>query len=221
MMGNTQELTLTQSMLFGTTLAEEAGNLAFSATVESLAVTGNAPGVDASTLGAVRGQTFRSVFTPVGRNVSNSVPDTTNAAMQQVGRLFREFLPKLPATTTAGTTWVDTTNDSQTMPGGAGQTATQAIREHRVVGWETREGGRALHITTNGRFTIAGTGDVQGQAIEISGGGQVTADRWISAAGVYLGGVTNDSTNLTVNVLNVGMTVPIRQVQRLTITRLP
>ena len=39
--------------------------------------------------------------------------------------------------------------------------------------------------------------------------------------GVYLGATQTDSTNITVNVLSVGITVPVRQTQRTTVTRLP
>lgn len=100
--------------------------------------------------------------------------------------------------------------------------ATRSIRNNRVVGWETRDGVRALHLAVNGTFSITGSGTVQGgTAVEMSGNGTATSDRWVSAAGVLLTSTGVDSTNLTVNVPSVGMSIPIRQTQRTTITRLP
>jgi hypothetical protein len=80
---------------------------------------------------------------------------------------------------------------------------------------------RALHIAISGVFEISGTGEAQGQPIGITGNGQAVAERWVSATGHYLGGTTRDSTNLTVNVISVGVTVPVRQIQLATVTRLP
>ena len=135
--------------------------------------------------------------------------------------VFREFLAGLPAGTLAeGTSWTDTT--TQTQSPGPGMTAhSQAIRQHRVVGWELHDGVRALRITTTGAYTITGSGEVQGQQMQINGTGVATMDQFVSAAGVYLGGAKADSANLMVNVLTMGMEVPIRQTRRVAVTRLP
>lgn len=221
-MGTAQDFTVTQSALLSTVLAEAAGELTVAVTVDSLTVQGTVPGLDVDALAAARGQVFRARFTPQGRGLGVTVPDTTSAVMLQVGRGFRDFLPRLPsAPIAAGLTWTDTISDAQAMPGGAGSMTTRSIRQNRIVGWEDRDGTRALHIAIAGSFEVSGTGEAQGQPIEIAGSGQATADRWVSAAGQYLGGITRDSTNLTVNVINAGITVPVRQVQTATLTRLP
>ncbi len=221
-MGNSQELQFTQSLLLSTTLGEAAGELALAITVDSLTVQGTVPGLDPSALAVAQGRTFTARFRPDGKGLGVTNPDSTNAVMVQVARAFREFLPRLPsAPLVAGYTWVDTVTDTQALPGGAGQTSTRSVRQSRVVGWEDRDGMRAVHLTVSGTFEITGTGETQGQPLEITGTGQATGDRWVSAAGQYLGGASRDSTNLTVNVLNVGITVPIRQVQNVTVTRLP
>ncbi len=221
-MGASQQFDLTQSLLMSTVLADTAGTVALAVTVDSLAVQGSVPGLDVDALSAARGQVFRARFSHRGQGLGVTVPDTTSAVMVQVGRAFRDFLPRLPdAPIAAGLTWTDTVSDNQSMPGGGGQMTTRSIRQNRVVGWEDREGVRALHIAITGAYDIAGTGEAQGQPIELTGSGQATAERWVSAAGHYLGGTSTDSTNLTVNVINAGITVPVRQVQRSTVTRLP
>jgi hypothetical protein len=221
-MGSNQEAQFTQSALLSTTLADAGAEMVLAITVDSLTVQGTIPGLDAAALSVARGQTFRARFTPHGLGLGVTVPDSTNAVMLQVGRSFRDFLPRLPAAPlAAGVAWADTVSDTQSMPGGTGQTSTRSVRQHRIVGWEDRDGVRALHLATTGAFEISGTGEAQGQPIEITGAGQATADRWVSAAGQFLGGTSRDSTNLTVTVINAGITVPIRRIQSTSVARLP
>jgi hypothetical protein len=221
-MGNSQEIAFTQSLLLSTALAETGTELALGITVDSLSVQGTVPGLDPATLSSARGQVINARFTPLGVRLGVTMPDSTNPVMMQLGRTFRDFLPRLPsAPIAAGVSWVDTTTDTQSLPGGAGQTSTRSVRQYTVVGWEVRDSVRALHISVTGNYEVNGTGEAQGQPLEISGTGQATGDRWVSRTGQYLGGTSRDSTNLTVNVLNMGMSIPIRQVQTMTVTRLP
>jgi hypothetical protein len=222
LMGNSQELDFTQSLLLSTTLAAAAGEVTLALTVDSFTVLGNVPGLDPSALAGAQGRTFSARFSPEGRGLGVTIPDSASPLMGQIGRTFRDFLPRLPsAPLIAGHTWVDTTTDTQALPGGSGQTSTRSVRQSRIVGWEDRGGVRAVHLAVTGTYEITGTGESQGQPLEITGTGQAAGDRWVSASGQYLGGTSRDSTNLTVNVINVGITVPIRQVQTTTITRLP
>jgi len=221
-MGNTTAFDLNTSVLVSTATSEEAGNLGLAITIDSIALSGTAPNQDVPSFEAARGRTFRAVFTPAGRPVSVRSPDSTNAVFEQLARGFREFLPVLPPVAiSAGATWSDTVNQTVPNPGGEGTTSVQSQRQHRVVGWETRDGTQALHIATTAALTMTGTGSVQGQPIELSGTGTSATDHYVSAAGVYLGATQSDSTNITVNVLSVGITVPVRQRQRSTVTRLP
>lgn len=221
-MGNTQEATVTTVMIMSTVMTEESGQLVLAATLDSVSMTGGAPGMDANALNSARGRTFRARFTPQGRPIPVTTQDSSDLAGQQLTRGVREFLAVLPTgNIAAGTTWTDTVAENSPMPAGAGSLSIRSIRNHRVVGWDTRDGARALRIATSGNFTISGSGEVQGAAVEMNGTGAASADRWISSNGVYLGSTGTDTTNLTVNVTSVGMTIPIRQIQRTTVTRLP
>jgi len=221
-MGNTTAFDLNTTVLVSTVASEEAANLNLAITIDSIAVSGTAPNADAPSFAAARGRTFSALFTPAGRPVSVRSPDSTNAVFEQLARGFHEFLPALPpGPISAGATWSDTVSQAVPNPGGEGTTTVQSQRAHRILGWETRDSVRALHIATTAAVTMSGSGSVQGQPIELSGTGMSTMDQFVSAVGVYLGATQTDSTNITVNVLSVGITVPVRQTQRTTVTRLP
>lgn len=221
-MGTSQSTALTTTMLISTTLAEDAGNLLLSATVDSIAMTGNAPGIDAAALANSRGRTVRARFTPMGRLIPMAASaDSADPVTIQMTRSVRELLGALPPSTATGTTWTDTLSDANAMPGGGGSMTTRSIRQHRVIGWEPRDTRQALHITTSGAFTIAGAGEVQGTAVQLEGSGNATVERYVSTDGVFLGLTSSDSTNLNVMVTSMGMTIPVRQVQRVTISRIP
>jgi len=238
MMGNTAAFDLNTTMLVSTVASEEAANLSLAITMDSIAVSGTAPNLDPQSFAAARAHTFHALFTPAGRPVSVGSPDSNqpvmvrfqgrviqvspNAVFEQLARGFRYFLPALPpGSISAGASWSDTVSQAVPIPGGDGTTTVHSQRQHRILGWETRDSVRALHIATTTAITMSGSGSVQGQPIELNGTGTSTMDQFVSAAGVYLGATQTDSTNITVNVLSVGITVPVRQAQRTTVTRLP
>jgi hypothetical protein len=217
-MGQVQEIAATTSMLISAAVTPgDSGRLNAAFTVDSVTAISN--GATSSALDVLRGKIFRSVFSAMGRPLGFTSPDTSLASVQS-GEMFREFLPTLPSGLAVGTTWTDTATSPPTSIQGM-TVRTQSVRTHRVVGWETREGARTLHIATTGQYTISGEGEQGGAQLQLAGTGQATSDRYISAAGVYLGAITGDSTNVTVTVLSMGLEVPVRQVRHTTMTRLP
>jgi len=171
-------------------------------------------------LAAAKGTVVRLVFSPSGRPISLTPPQNVSVMMLQMAQGLREFLPQLPlASTAAGTTWSDT--GTTTTPSMGLAVTVKVTRQHRVAGWEDRAGTHALHIATTATYTVSGSGDVQGQSIELSGNGQSTSDWYVSAAGVYLGGVSSDSSLVNANVTSAGMAIPIRRTTHSTFARLP
>lgn len=217
--GQTQgEVDITQHLYLSTALTQQAGNLGLAVTVDSVALTGAPAGADQAA--ALRGRTFNLLFTPSGRPLPSPADTSSPGMLQATQGLLQEFLPALPPVAiTAGATWSDTVTRS---------TPTQGItinavshRQHRVAGWEDHGGVRALHITTVGDYTVTGTGEAQGQPVELSGGGHTTVERFISVAGLYLGSTQSDSSLINVNVLSAGITVDIHRTSRVATTRLP
>jgi hypothetical protein len=215
-MGQSIDVDVSSRQLISAVVTEAAGNLAVAVTVDSLEVTGP-PGADAS-LATMRGQTFRIVMAPSGLVVSVAARDSTNVLLRQASNGLRDFFPRLPGVPAAGQAWTDTVS---TTNAGEVSVTMLAVRQHNVVGWEDRDGVRALHVTSTSAYSVSGSGETQGQAVEVSGNGQSTRDAFVSAAGVYLGSVESDSASLTATVTAMGMTVPIRQSRHTTVSRLP
>lgn len=205
------------SHVYLSTVVSAAGpNLGVTVTIDSL--TSTAPGAEA--LAGVRGNTVNLVLSPTGQPVSMTSSDTANLAMLQLAEGLRELLPRLPSgPIAAGTTWSDST--TRRVPAPDANLSMTLTREHRVAGWEDRDGVRTLHVTTTGSYTMTGSGEAQGQMLEFSGAGRSVAEHYVSSAGVYLGSTSADTADINVNVLSAGMQVPVRRMQRATVTRLP
>jgi hypothetical protein len=221
MMGQVNSTDITTAALLTAAVADTQGNLGVEVTIDSLAITTPLPGTpDPADLAAATGKKVRLVFSPTGRPISMTAPDSANVALQQLALGLKEFLPLLPEGTLApGTTWTDTV--STTTPSSGIAVTVHSAREHRVAGWEDHGGTRALHIATTAKYTLSGSGEVQGQELELAGGGQSTADHFVSAAGVYLGSTVSDSALFNASVVSAGLVVPIRRTTRSTFTRLP
>jgi hypothetical protein len=220
MMGQTRDADGSTSMLVSATLTGgAAGDLAAAFTVDSVAATSSLPGA-ANALAMMRGKVYRAVYSSLGHATSFTPPDSGDLAAGE-GNVFREFLPSLPTgALVTGTTWIDTTTMNQ--QGGQGMSIrSTSIRQHRIAGWELRDGVRALKISTTGTYTISGGGEQQGQQMTVAGSGTASVDQFVSAAGVYLGGTSADSSSMTVNVVTMGMEIPVRQTRRTAVSRLP
>jgi hypothetical protein len=215
-MGQVNTTDITSRQILSAVVTQSAGNLSMALTIDSIEMS-DPTGVASAGIAAARGQTFRLVFAPSGLAISTSSPDSTNQVLQQISTGLNDLLPRLPSSPiAAGQTWSDTL----TRAASAG-VSTRFVRQHRVVGWEDRDGARALHIATTSNYTITGTTEAQGQHIELSGGGVSTRDAFVSLAGLFLGSVESDSALVNAEVPAVGITVPVHQSRRSTITRIP
>jgi len=222
MMGQVNSIDLSSGVSMTVAMADTSGNLGLVITIDSLAMTMPAgmPSPDSAELAAARGVTVRLVASPQGETISLTPPQSASASVQQIAMGLREFLPILPpGPPDSGATWTDsssTTLSSQGIP-----LTVHTSRQHRVVGWEVHGGTRALHLATTASYTLSGSGESQGQQIDLAGGGQRVTDAFVSASGVYLGGTLTDSSLVNANVVSAGAVVPVRSKTHSTFTRLP
>ncbi len=220
MMGSSNATDITTTAAFTAAVAESAGALGVAITIDSLGITAPMGITDPTELSAAKGKVVRLVVSPSGQPISLTPPEGVGAMVLQMAQGLREFLPPLPpGSTAAGATWTDTT--TTTTPNMGVAVTVKMTRQHRVTGWEDRAGIHALHIATTASYTVSGSGEVQGQSLELNGGGQATSDAYVSAAGVYLGGAASDSALVNASVTSAGMVVPVRRTTRSTFTRLP
>lgn len=223
MMGNSTVIDATITQHVTATLAPQADGMVMTMVVDSARLTTTAPGGEAAAAAAataMTGKRFTGAVTPAGRITYLTSPDSANEQVAQMMNGVRQFLPLLPGGTfAAGSEWIDTVSTATAL--GPLNMTTRAIRTHRVAGWETRDGARALHLTTRSAYTVSGSGEAQGTPLEMAGAGRTASDRYVSAAGVFLGATESDSAEINVNVVSMGMSIPVRRSQRATITRLP
>lgn len=222
MMGNTTNIDATTNQVLSVTLAPGGDSLAVSATVDSMSVSTGMPAADSQAAAATHAIIGRSVtgsMTAHGHVTNIQSPDT-GLVLRQVVNGVREFFLELPdGPLTTGREWTDTVENHQEF--GPVNMTTRSIRTNHIVGWETKDSTRALHVTTVSNYTVSGSGEAQGQPIDLSGSGRTTTDRWISGRGVYLGATEADSADMNVNVTSMGMSIPVRRTQHATVTRLP
>ena len=218
-MGNAQVADGSLLQLVTVTLTPQGDGLAAQFTMDSLSLSGQSPpGLGDPT--ALKGKVFRGTLSANGRTLTVTAGDTANPAMVAAADGFREFFPTLPSgPINPGQSWGDTVSSTNRQPGTT--IRSRAVRQHRVVGWETRDGARVLHIATSSTTTMEGEGETQGQAIQLVGNGVGTADRFVSSAGTFLSQTAGDSTNIQVTVISMGLEVPVRTTRRSVITRLP
>ena len=217
-MGQEMAVDVTSRQLLSVVAAVSGENLSVALTIDSIDVQGP-PGTDLSAGNVVIGHTFRMVVSRLGTMLSVSASDSTDPALAQFAAGQGDFLPQLPAAPVSiGQTWTDTLSRSQQGPVAV---AVCSVRQHQVVGWEDRGGVRSLHLTTTASYSLSGSGDAQGQTVEVSGTGRSIRHAYVSSAGVFLGSTEADSAQITATLTAMGIAVPIRQARTTTVSRVP
>jgi hypothetical protein len=171
-------------------------------------------------LGTAKGLAFAGRLTPQGE-FRNPVPSDSVAAqsLSPIVGSFRNFFPRLPASgLTLGTTWTDTLTMNDRA---AGDVTVKSITRSQAAKWEDRASVRSLRVDVTSTFTIQGSGEQNGQTFQVSGNGLRSGVDYIAADGRYLGGESNDSTNMTITLPVQAMTIPRTQVSKTTVTVLP
>ena len=172
------------------------------------------------TLSAAKGLTFIGRLHPTGEFRSTTVSDSVAAlALSPIVGSFKNFFPHLPAGgATLGAAWTDTTTENNRA---AGTVTITSINRSNALTWEDRNKTRSLRIEVISDFTIKGGGQQMGQQYDISGTGRRSGIDYVAADGRYLGGESQDTTNMTISLPIQGLTIPRKQMSKSTVTVLP
>ena len=171
-------------------------------------------------LAAAKGLSFSGRLLRSGEFRTQTVSDS--AAAQSLSPIiggFKNFFPMLPAAgATLGATWTDTTTEVNRA---AGTVTITSINRSNAVKWEDRNNTRSLRVEVVSDFTIKGGGQQMGQQYDIAGTGRRTGVDYVAADGRYLGGESQDTTNMTISLPVQGLTIPRKQMSKSIVTVLP
>jgi TPR repeat protein len=217
--GASRTLDGTLTVLLSAALVARGDSLVGTLTLDDVAVTGSASLTD--DFMAARGQTFRVVFSGAGRSLSIAAPDSVNDHYVSVKSVLQGLLPLLPSGRfPVGYAWADTV---QTVYPWMGGTFTdQSRRRHTVVGWENRDGERALRVVVASDADVSGrTGRGSwGDPVDLRGSARDTMDTWVSSSGVALGGTVSADREFTVTASGGRVVQRSRELSSWTVTRL-
>ncbi len=189
--------------------------------VDSIVPDSGTPAPIMDNVSKVRKLVFAGRVAPRGEFVNSVASDSTVAqSVVQLLGTFRDFLPRLPSEgLRPGSAWTDTVETTQ--KGSGAEVSRHAITLATAAAWEDYLGARRVRITGSQTYRVTGGGRNAGQPFELSGMGSGTGVNYIGADGRYLGGEWQDSTTLTVRLPVQGVSVPVVQVTRISVTVLP
>lgn len=221
--GQTQALDRGMQLFVSPTIAGPADSVGYALTftIDSIVPDSGTPIPPTMNLALVRGLRYTGRLTPTGEFWGMAPSDSARAQLfaQVAGNFVRAFYPRLPAAGLAlGAEWTDTvTTTDRTIV----EVTSRAIHHSRAPAWEDRGGARCLRLEVSATYSVTGSGDQNGQPLEIAGTGTRATVQYVAVDGRYLGGEFSDSSAIVVTLPIQGATVPVRQVSRYTVTVLP
>ncbi len=174
-------------------------------------------------LAAARGYRITGRLLPTGEFISGPCDGKPDSS--QIGSLlprFRSFFPRLPVGGVRPTmTWSDSTNTTDNSCGSSSLMTTQSANQRTAAAWEDHAGSRALRLETIATYHFNGSGDQSGNPFTVAGSGTGNWIQYVGSDGRYLGGELRDSTTLSIDLQNQGVTIPRRQRSHTVVTALP
>lgn len=218
MNGQPMDMTLESAQHISLVAAAQAGGLGLTFTIDSVrfdaptgsmaAMAGAVAAQRDAQMKALTGKRIVAVVSPLGVVSSVAAADTTDEASRALAPGFRTFLVAFPkAAVASGMTWTDTV--TATMNNMGIDVRSTAVNTYRVTGDTTAYGRRAWKVAHDGTLTLAGSGNTQGADVTLSGTGTSTGVSLVGVDGVYLGGTTDQTQSMAVEVPAAGMTIPI------------
>jgi len=178
--------------------------------------------VPATELARIRGVSFGVTLSEAGRFVKFQGP---SAFLGDAGELLassmRQFFPRIPrAGVTPGSSWLDTM-EVHLQIRGLDITVT-SFNQHEAEAPTAYAGKPALPVRSQSTYRLAGSGQQQGQVVNLDGQGTRDARHFLAlGTGAHLGFIARDSSAITVSVAGGSFQIPIRQLRVDSVTTLP
>lgn len=166
------------------------------------------PGYTTSEGRRFNGIEVEGVFSRDGRISDLRIGQEPSPIQSRISVLLTQFFPIIPeGGATAGARWIDTT--SYDTDDGSTRISTTAVTTHRAGAW--LEDGSGLPVTWQTDYTFTGEGLQLGQAFTLEGTGHRVGEHLLSIDGAFLRTTSTDSSEATVQLTSMGITVPIHQ----------
>jgi len=154
-------------------------------------------------------RSIRGTFKSTGEISDIDIDSETSPLQSRLSLLIKRFFPVIPeGGVTPGSRWVDTaTVDADD---GSTRISTTAVTTSLAGQW--LEDGTGLPISWETQYHFTGEGQQLGQRFTLEGTGRRAGEHLFSMDGVYLSTASTDSSEATVQLTSMGITVPVRQV---------
>jgi len=190
-----------------TDIEDRNGAMVVHFTVDSIA-DAEAPGYTPSVRRDATGMSFQGTFTQTGRITDLNTGTRSSPLIARLTTLISQFFPLIPAGGPApGTEWVDTTET--TTDDGSTRIVTTMINTNVAGSW--RDDGTGMPISWRMTYTFSGQGEQLGQNFTLEGTGLRSGEHLLSADGIYLETTAVDSSEASVLLPTIGITVPVVQ----------
>jgi hypothetical protein len=203
--GSVQEMTAKSAQHVTVTLTQRADTMDFTIVVDSVSFESTPPLT--RPMDTARGRTAKGAMSPRGKLYRLAGADSLSNA---VALTFGSFFPQLPSSTEIGHAWTDTTI-TQLQPNGSDFGKVVTISTSRIAGDTTIAGVRAWKIErvsdgSGGGVRSEAAGDMVMQAVL-----KVRSTMYVGMNGIYLGSAATSTSNITMTVAAVGLSVPLVQ----------
>jgi hypothetical protein len=216
--GNSQSLDFLLEYFITTVLGTGTpGVMRMQFTIDSMHAEGGL--VAPAEVSRAKGIRLTGTMGPDGRVIELTGDSILTGQLQSVAAAIKQFFPRIPATgVEAGAQWSDTT---EIKTSGATQLVIHSINHRHAGDWTQYAGVRAVRIDVASNYTLSGTGQQMGQEFTLTGEGVKSTSQYLSSEGRYLGAASKDSSNFTVSLSAMGMTIPSIQIRSDTVAVAP
>ncbi len=212
MMGQVQTTESTADQQVTIAILKDGAGLKLVMTFDTATATSSNPMAPAPDFGPMIGLTLTGAMTPEGKVEKFELTAKGGGApTSPIASNFRPLLPRLKVGAKVGDSWTDSTSASQKQNGADVQTVTLSTAKY--AGDTTVSGVKAFKITMSSTAKISGSGNQSGADFTINGTQKSETVVLLGADGVLIGLTSDGASDMTVEVPQAGMSIPMQMKQ--------